>query len=156
MYDTTSRAMKVSKSPVVTELEYIEPLCTVFESGSTTIISCTPLGEGAFDGLRHVDFLRPLFRADRIPVQRVDDRIASRAILVVARREKDDNVPVDGIAFEIAVERLPVNLDALDDRRSRPGHDVRHIRLDLTKSGKRAAGGRQAQRQNSGAPFQDR
>ena len=42
MYDTTSRAMKVSKSPVVTELEYIEPLCTVFESGSTTISSCTP------------------------------------------------------------------------------------------------------------------
>ena len=31
--------MKFSKSPVVTELEYIEPLCTVFESGNTTIIS---------------------------------------------------------------------------------------------------------------------
>ena len=31
--------MKRSKSPVVTELEYIEPLCPVFESGSTTIIS---------------------------------------------------------------------------------------------------------------------
>ena len=42
MYDTTSRAMKFSKSPVVTELEYIEPLCTVFESGNTTIISRAP------------------------------------------------------------------------------------------------------------------
>lgn len=31
--------MNNSKSPVVTELEYIEPLCLVFESGSTTIIS---------------------------------------------------------------------------------------------------------------------
>ena len=43
MYATTSRAMKSSKSPVVTELEYIEPLCSVFESGSTTIISRAPL-----------------------------------------------------------------------------------------------------------------
>ena len=34
--------MKFSKSPVVTELEYIEPLCTVFESGRTTIISLAP------------------------------------------------------------------------------------------------------------------
>jgi hypothetical protein len=42
MYDTTSRATKRSKSPVVIELEYIEPLCTVFESGITTIISRAP------------------------------------------------------------------------------------------------------------------
>ena len=34
--------MNRSKSPVVTELEYIEPLCAVFESGSTTIISPAP------------------------------------------------------------------------------------------------------------------
>jgi hypothetical protein len=34
--------MNRSKSPVVTELEYIEPLCAVFESGSTTIISGAP------------------------------------------------------------------------------------------------------------------
>ena len=42
MYDTTSCAMKFSKSPVVTELEYIDPLCTVLESGRTTIISFAP------------------------------------------------------------------------------------------------------------------
>jgi hypothetical protein len=35
--------MKVSKSPVVRELEYIEPLWTVLLSGSTTIISRAPL-----------------------------------------------------------------------------------------------------------------
>jgi hypothetical protein len=29
----------------VTELEYIDPLCTVFESGSTTIISCAPFAK---------------------------------------------------------------------------------------------------------------
>ena len=34
--------MNRSKSPVVTELEYIEPLWSVFESGSTTIISRAP------------------------------------------------------------------------------------------------------------------
>ena len=34
--------MNRSKSPVVTELEYMEPLCAVFESGSTTIISPAP------------------------------------------------------------------------------------------------------------------
>ena len=35
--------MKFSKSPVVIDEEYIEPLCTVLESGSTTIISFAPL-----------------------------------------------------------------------------------------------------------------
>ena len=45
MYATTSRAMNCSKSPVVAELEYIEPLCTVFESGNTTIMSCAPLAK---------------------------------------------------------------------------------------------------------------
>ena len=37
-----SRAMKFPKSPVVMELEYIDPLCADFESGSTTIMFCTP------------------------------------------------------------------------------------------------------------------
>jgi hypothetical protein len=36
------RATNCSKSPVVTELEYIEPLCSVFASGRTTIISFAP------------------------------------------------------------------------------------------------------------------
>ena len=31
-----------SKSPIVAELEYIDPLCTVLESGKTTIMSCAP------------------------------------------------------------------------------------------------------------------
>jgi hypothetical protein len=35
--------MKFSKSPVVTELEYIDPLWTVFESGNTTITSRVPM-----------------------------------------------------------------------------------------------------------------
>ena len=42
MYATTSCAMNCSKSRVVTELEYMEPLCTVLESCSTTIISFAP------------------------------------------------------------------------------------------------------------------
>ncbi len=42
MYATTSCETYRSKSPVVGELEYIEPLCAVFESGRTTIISRAP------------------------------------------------------------------------------------------------------------------
>ena len=35
--------MKSSQFPVVTELEYIEPLCSVCASAITTIISCVPV-----------------------------------------------------------------------------------------------------------------
>ena len=43
MQATTSRAMNCSKSPFVTELEYIDPLWTVFASSYTTIESWAPL-----------------------------------------------------------------------------------------------------------------
>ena len=82
--------MKRSKSPVVTELEYIEPSCTVFESGSTTIISSGAEGERALDGLRHVDLVRPLLRPDRIAVQCVHDGIAAVLVLAVAGGQEDD------------------------------------------------------------------
>ena len=74
------------------------------------------LGECPFDRLRHVDLLRPLLRADRVAVQRVDDRVAAGAVLVIARRQEDDGVPIDRIALQIAFERRAVNRDALDDR----------------------------------------
>ena len=93
-----------SKSPVVTELEYIEPLCMVFESGSTTIISLRALGKGALDRLRHVDLLGPLLGADGVAVQGVDNRIAALLLGLVARGQEDDDVAIDGIAFEIAFE----------------------------------------------------
>ena len=124
--------MKCSKSPVVTELEYIEPLCTVFESGSTTIISLRALGEGAFDGLRDVDFVRPLLGADGVAVQRVDDGIAAVLVLRVARRQEDEDVAVDGVAFEIAFERSAVDLDVLDGDRLCAGDDCRDFGFDLS------------------------
>ena len=64
--------MNVSKSPVVTELEYIEPLCTVFESGSTTIISFAPWAKAPSMVCGHVDLVAPLLRADGIPMQGID------------------------------------------------------------------------------------
>src|SRR5437016_4411074 len=104
--------MNASKSPVVTELEYIDPLCTVLESGRTTIISRTPC-ECAPDRLRHMNFLRPLRGADGIPVQSIDDRIATGLRSGVAGRQEDNDLTVDAISFEIAFQGSAVNLDVL-------------------------------------------
>ena len=49
--------MKFSKSPVVTELEYMEPLCTGLRIGQHDDHLLRALRESAFDGLRHVDLL---------------------------------------------------------------------------------------------------
>jgi hypothetical protein len=38
-------------------------------------------------------------------VQRVDDRVAAGAVLVIARWQEDDGVPIDRIALQIAFER---------------------------------------------------
>ena len=58
MYATSSRARNRSKSPVVTELEYIEPLCAVFESGKTTVEGTSRGAALVFEG----DALRRLSR----------------------------------------------------------------------------------------------
>ena len=95
-------------------------------------------GEGSFDRLRHVDFLGPLLRANRVTMQSVDDRIPARAVLVVARGQEDDRVAIDDVFFQIALERLAVNLDALDDRWTCARDRVRHVRLHLRNSGENA------------------
>ena len=95
-------------------------------------------GEGPLDRLRHVDFLAPLLRADRVAMQGVDDRIPARAVLVVARGQEDDRVAIDGVSFQVALERLAVNLDALDDGWTRARDRVRHVRLHLRNSGENA------------------
>jgi hypothetical protein len=77
--------------------------------------------ECTFNGLRHVDLLRPLFCANRIAVKRVYDRIATAPVACITGRQKDKGGAVDGVPFEIAFERLTVNRDALDSARSRPG-----------------------------------
>ena len=85
----------------------------VLESGRTTIISCEPLRERAFDGLRDVDLMRPLLGADGVTVQRVDHGIATLLVFLVAGRQKDDDIAIDGVAFKIAFERRAVDLDVL-------------------------------------------
>ena len=77
------------------------------------------LGERAFDGLRHVDLVGPLLGADRVAVQRVDDRVAARRVRRIARRQKDDDVAIDGVTLQVAFERDAVDLDVL--HRDRPG-----------------------------------
>ncbi len=72
------------------------------------------LREGAFDRLRHVDFVRPLFGADGVTVQRVDDGIAARFFLRIAGRQKDKDVAINCVAFQIAFQCRAVNFDVLD------------------------------------------
>ena len=109
------------------------------------------LGKRPLDRLRHVDLLRPLLRTNRVAMQRVDDGIAARAVLVVARRQKHDRIAIDGVSFEIAFQRLAVNGDALDDRGPCPRDDVGHVGLDLRDSRKRSRGRGESRGQNGRA-----
>ena len=68
-----------------------------------------------------LDFVRPLLRADGVAVQRVNHRVAPILLSGVARRQENDDVPIDGIAFQIPLERRAVYLDVLHRRRFRAG-----------------------------------
>ena len=71
--------------------------------------------------------MRPLLGADGVAVQRVDDGIAALLVFLVAGRQKDDDIAIDGIAFEIAFERRPVDLDVLDRDGLCAGDDFGHV-----------------------------
>ena len=79
------------------------------------------LRKGAFDRLRHVDFVCPLLGADGIAVQGINHRIAPRLRLGVAGRQEDDNVAVDRVPFQVALQGSPVNLNVLHGNRLRVG-----------------------------------
>ena len=64
-------------------------------------------------------------------MQRVDDGIAALLIFLVAGRQEDDDVAIDGIAFEIAFERRAVDLDVLHRDRLCAGDDVGNDGLHL-------------------------
>jgi hypothetical protein len=121
----------------VTELEYMEPLCTVFESGSTTIMSLAPCAKapsivcGTWISFDHCS------AADRVAVQGVDDRIAPGLLAVVAGWQKDDHVAVDGVALQVAFEGGAVDLDALDADGLCAGNHRRHVRSDLRRQPRR-------------------
>ena len=90
-----------------------------------------PFGEGAFYGLGDMDFHAPLLGADRIAVQRIDDRIAPSRLLVVAGRQKDQHIPLCRIAFEISLQRNAMDLHMLNRDRGCAWHDIGNIVLDL-------------------------
>ena len=89
----------------------------------------------AFDGLRHVNFLRPLRGADRIAVKRVDNRIAPGLLGGIAGRQEDHYVAVDGVVLQIAFQRGPMNLDVLHRERLGTGDHRRNFGLDLRRAG---------------------
>ena len=70
---------------------------------------CT-LRKGPLDRLRHVDLMRPLLGSNRVTMQSVHDGKPAMLILRVARRQKNKDVAVDGIAFQIAFERRAMDL----------------------------------------------
>ena len=102
--------MNSSKSPVVTEFEYIEPLCTVFESGRTTIISLAPWANRTLDRLGDIDIVGPLLSAYRIAMQCVHDRIMPGLFLAIAGRKEHENVAIDGITLQNCLKGFAVNL----------------------------------------------
>ena len=65
-------------------------------------------------------------------MQRVDHGIAALLVFLVAGRQKDDDIAIDGIAFEIAFEGCAVDLDVLDRDRLCSGDDVGNIGLHLS------------------------
>ena len=89
------------------------------------------LGEGALDGLGHMDFLGPLLGADGEAVQCIDHRIAAALATGIAGRQEDNDVAVDGIAFQIAFQCGAVNLDVLHRHGLGAGHWQRYLCLDL-------------------------
>ena len=75
--------------------------------------------------------MRPLLGADRVTVQRVDHGITALLLFLIAGRQKDDYVAIDGIAFEIALKRRAVNLDVLYRDRLCARDNLRDVRFHL-------------------------
>ena len=92
------------------------------------------LGEGAFDGLGHMDFLAPLLSADGIAVQGIDHGIAPRPVPGIAGRQEHQHIAVRRIAFEILFQRRAMDLDALEANGRCPGHYIGHIGFGLGQS----------------------
>lgn len=55
--------------------------------------------------------MRPLFGANGVTVQRINDGIAARFVFLVAGGQENNCLAVDGIAFQIAFKRGTVDLD---------------------------------------------
>ena len=105
------------------------------------------LGERALDGLGHMNFVAPLFGSDGIAVQGIHHGIAARLVGGVAGRQEDEDVAIDGVAFEISFQCCAVNLDVLDAYGLRSGDDGRDFGLNLGQ-GQSHAGQEQRSRES--------
>ncbi len=76
-------------------------------------------------------FVGPLLGAYRVAMQGIDNRITAAFLRGVTRRQEDNDIAVDGIAFQIAFQCRAVNLDVLHCHGFGAGHDGRHIGLNL-------------------------
>ena len=74
-------------------------------------------GEGALDGLGHVNFLRPLTRADEIAVQRINHWIAAGLTGRISRRQEDEHLAIGILALQIAFERCTMDFDPVHRNR---------------------------------------
>ena len=87
--------------------------------------------ERSFSGLRNVDFVRPLLRSNRIAVQRIDDRVTALLVFLITRRQKDNGIAIDNLAFEISFQCRAVDLDVFHRdglcARHRVGNDGLHL-----------------------------
>ena len=106
----------------------------VFESGSTTIISFAPWANapsmvcGTWISCVHCS--API----GVAVQRVDDGIAALLVLLVAGRQEDNHIAIDGVAFQIAFQSCAVNLDVLHRDGLCARHDGGNVGLHLGRS----------------------
>jgi hypothetical protein len=55
-------------------------------------------------------------------------------VLLVAGRQKHDNVTVYGVSFKVALKRLALNLDVFNGHRFRARDDWRYQGLDLPET----------------------
>ena len=104
------------------------------------------LAIGTGDGLGHMNFLAPLLRADRIAVQRIDHRIATRRIGGIAGWQEHQHITVGGIAFQAAFQRRTMHLDVFYRHLRRAGNQIGDIVLGLGK-GRARQQGQQTNRQ---------
>src|SRR5207302_612526 len=89
------------------------------------------LRESAFYGLRYMDFMGPLLRANGISMKCIDNRIPPRSLLRIAGREKDKHFPIDRVPLQAPLQRRCVNLDSLHRYGLSTGNHGRNFGLYL-------------------------
>jgi hypothetical protein len=79
--------------------------------------------------------MNPLFGADRISVQGIDNRIPTSSVMLVARRQDDNNFSVGIVALQIALNASNMHQSVLNQRWLCSDHFVGHVGQDLRPGG---------------------